>query len=170
MNTPKALSNLQGFTLIELIVTITVMAIIASIAVPSMQQQIQQSLIQDNAGIIESALKEARTQALIAQTNTQMSLVKIANNKKIILSYANSLTNLSEYKLNDNISIITTPADLTVITFTPNKLAYQGDGSASLKADNTTKFSVCYGKGTTKYSISVDANSNIVSYRDGACI
>ena len=45
----------QGFTLIELVITIAIIAIIAAMAAPSMQKQIRQAKIKDGANIIEAA-------------------------------------------------------------------------------------------------------------------
>ena len=61
----------QGFTLIELVITIAIMAIIAAMAAPSMQRQNRQAKTNDAANIIEAALKDARTQAMIAQRSTR---------------------------------------------------------------------------------------------------
>ena len=57
----------QGFTLIELVITIAIIAIIAAMAAPNMQKQIQQAKTNDAANIIEAALKDAKSQALITQ-------------------------------------------------------------------------------------------------------
>ena len=61
----------QGFTLIELVITIAIIAIIAAMAAPNMQRQIRQAKTNDAANIIEAALKDARTQAMIAQRSTR---------------------------------------------------------------------------------------------------
>ncbi|MBX4378058.1 prepilin-type N-terminal cleavage/methylation domain-containing protein, partial [Mycobacterium tuberculosis] len=47
----------QGFTLIELVITIAIIAIIAAMAAPSMQRQIQQAKARKAVSIIESALR-----------------------------------------------------------------------------------------------------------------
>ena len=72
----------QGFTLIELVITIAIIAIIAAMAAPSMQKQIQQAKTNDAANIIEAALKDARTQAMIAQRATRVVLTNSSSSKK----------------------------------------------------------------------------------------
>ena len=73
----------QGFTLIELVITIAIIAIIAAMAAPNMQKQIRQARIKDGANIIEAALKDARTQAMIAQRSTRVVLTNSASSKKL---------------------------------------------------------------------------------------
>ena len=57
----------QGFTLIELVITIAIMAIIAAMAAPSMQKQIRQAKARKAVSIIESALRDTQVQAIISQ-------------------------------------------------------------------------------------------------------
>ena len=77
----------QGFTLIELVITIAIIAIIAAMAAPSMQKQIQQAKTNDAANIIEAALKDAKSQALITQKNIKVVLTDTSTNKNLKLFY-----------------------------------------------------------------------------------
>ena len=63
-----------GFTLIELVITVAIIGIIAAIAAPSMQTQIQQAKIKNAANDFATAFKEARVQAVISQKNIQVVL------------------------------------------------------------------------------------------------
>ena len=164
----------QGFTLIELVITIAIMAIIAAMAAPSMQKQIRQAKIKDGANIIEAALKDARTQAMIAQRATRVVLTNSASSKKITVLYVKrSATDademLSDYTLDKNLTITASPSALTAVSFTPYKKAYQGDTGTGTATDSSTNFSVCYGAGSDKYTIMVDASSNIVTSKNGTC-
>ena len=160
----------QGFTLIELVITIAIMAIIAAMAAPSMQKQIRQAKTKDAANIIEAALKDAKSQALIRQKNIKVVLNDTSTKKNLKLFYVGDDTTrtipLATYTLDKNISIITNASNLTAVSFTPYKNAYPGDTGTrpdDTDTDSSTNFSVCYGAGSDKYTIMVDASSNIVT-------
>lgn len=166
----------QGFTLIELVITIAIIAIIAAMAAPNMQKQIQQARIKDGANIIEAALKDAKSQALIRQKNIKVVLTDTSTKKNLKLFYVGDDTTrtipLATYTLDKNISIITNASNLTAVSFTPYKNAYPGDTGTrpdDTDTDSTTNFSVCYGAGSDKYTIMVDASSNIVTSKNGTC-
>ena len=167
----------QGFTLIELVITIAIIAIIAAMAAPNMQKQIRQARIKDGANIIEAALKDARTQAMIAQRSTRVVLTNSASSKKITVLYVKRSSTdadeiLSDYTLDKNLTITASPTALTAVSFTPYKNAYPGDTGTrpdDTDTDSSTNFSVCYGAGSDKYTITVDASSNIVTSKNGTC-
>lgn len=166
----------QGFTLIELVITIAIIAIIAAMAAPSMQKQIRQARIKDGANIIEAALKDAKSQALIRQKNIKVVLTNTSTKKNLKLFYVGDDTTrtipLATYTLDKNISIITNASNLTAVSFTPYKNAYPGDTGTrpdDIDTDSSTNFSVCYGAGSDKYTITVDAISNIVTRKNGTC-
>lgn len=170
----------QGFTLIELVITIAIMAIIAAMAAPSMQKQIRQAKTKDAANIIEAALKDAKSQALIRQKNIKVVLTNTSTAKNLKLfnvgDNTSTATPQQTFNLDKSITLTANPSTLTAVSFTPNKKAYQGEtvtgtlmGRDSNGAAMTTGFSVCYGAGSDKYTIMVDANSNIVTSKNGTC-
>ena len=59
----------RGFTLVELMVTIAVLAIIATIAVPSFSQQISRQSLDNSAREILSALNEGRSRAVALRSS-----------------------------------------------------------------------------------------------------
>lgn len=166
-----------GFTLIELVITVAIIGIIAAIAAPSMQTQIQQARIKDGANILEAAIKEARTQAIIMQRPTRLVLTNTSADKRATIYFVKKATSdpdekdekIADYVLNKDLTITTSPA-LTAISFSANKKAFQGQNADTADGVMNGKFSVCYGGATVnKYSVAIDANSNINSGKDGSC-
>ena len=163
-----------GFTLIELVITVAIIGIIAAIAAPSMQTQIQQARIKDGANILEAAIKEARTQAVIMQRPTRLVLTNTSADKRATIYFVKKATSdpdeqIADYVLNKDLTITTSPA-LTAISFSANKKAFQGQNADKNDVVLNGKFSVCYGGATVnKYSVAIDANSNINSGKDGSC-
>lgn len=59
--------SVQGFTLIELMVTVAVMAILAMIAVPNFYTTLRRHQLQSAVGSLQGALAYARTEAVLRQ-------------------------------------------------------------------------------------------------------
>ena len=163
-----------GFTLIELVITVAIIGIIAAIAAPSMQTQIQQARVKDGINVLETAIKEARTQAIIMQRPTRLVLTNTSADKRATIYFVKKATSdpdekIADYVLNKDLTITTSPA-LTAISFSANKKAFQGQNADTKDGVMNGKFSVCYGGATVnKYSVAIDANSNINSGKDGSC-
>lgn len=60
---PKSLSS-SGFTMIELLITITVLAIVLAFAVPSFQTMVENNRVTSQANLLLSAVNLARTEAV----------------------------------------------------------------------------------------------------------
>lgn len=109
----------SGFTLIELMVTIAVLAIIVGIAAPNISSQLANQRVKSTAATFTSALKEARTESVIRR-------------QEVTLSYKNNGKQAGAIELEDDDSkfatysydaksIINSTSD--EITFRPNKTA-----------------------------------------------
>ena len=59
----------SGFTLIELMVTIAVLAIIAGIAAPSINTQLANQRVKSTTSTIANALKEAKVESILRRQN-----------------------------------------------------------------------------------------------------
>lgn len=77
--------KIQGFTLIELMVTIAVLAIIAMMAAPTFTQMIRNNQLNNDTGNLVTLLLEARSTAVIKQKD-----------ESVILSGANAWSPSSE--------------------------------------------------------------------------
>lgn len=111
----------SGFTLIELMVTIAVLAIIVSIAAPNISNQLANQRVKSTTATLVNALKEAKVESVIRR-------------QKVELSYDNNGNNAGEIKLKDKSSTFATyryDAKSTIksvddddeIEFKPNKTA-----------------------------------------------
>ena len=116
-NLPRKLRvTSSGFTLIELMVTIAVLAVIVGIAAPNISTQLAKS----TAATLANALKEAKVESILRRQNVEV-VYNPTTSKKIILK-ANG-NEISNYNLSDK-SIVTqtiTPSTTTKIIFQPNK-------------------------------------------------
>lgn len=110
----------SGFTLIELMVTVAVLAIIVSIAAPNISTQLANQRVKSTTATLVNALKEARAESLIRRQEVEVSIddddyeieIEIEvddDNSTIIANYSYSAK-----------SIIDGDDD---ITFKPNKTA-----------------------------------------------
>lgn len=71
---PSRYSASSGFTLIELMVTIAVLAIIVSIAAPSISTQLANQRVKSTAATLNNALREAKTESIIRRKAIKVSI------------------------------------------------------------------------------------------------
>ncbi|MDO5050313.1 MAG: prepilin-type N-terminal cleavage/methylation domain-containing protein [Moraxella equi] len=158
-------SRQSGFTLVEMIITIAVMGVIAAIAYPGLQSQIAKARVAQTAGDIESALKEARAEALIKRTNIT---VQLSNNQMLSATGLNNQSVIKPVKVPKNVTITPLGNTPTTIVFTANKVVKNGANSSNLNANNG--FVVCYHGSRTVKSILIDPTANIrVVSNQGSC-
>ena len=155
----------SGFTLIELMVTIAVLAIIVSIAAPSISTQLANQRIKSTVSTIESALKEAKAESIIRRQNIAVIYNSASNPKTIILQ--NGDDTLSTYNINDQNTVIVTtintlPIAITTVTFQPNKV---------IAGDDEILYSICDSGSTneTPKQIRLNKITNINTTNTGSC-
>lgn len=105
-----------GFTLIELMVTIAVMAIIVSIAAPNVSTQLANQRVKSTAATLENALKEAKAESIIRRQE----LAFTYNNNSTSAGTIN-VASIASYNYNAKSTIKTAPTS-TSITFEPSKI------------------------------------------------
>lgn len=112
-------STRAGFTLIELMVTIAVLAIIVSIAAPNISTQLANQRNKVTLSTLENTLKEAKAESIIRRqpltftynnNGTSAGTAVIAQGATIIASYSYSAK-----------STVSDSASKTTITFEPTK-------------------------------------------------
>ena len=99
----------SGFTLIELMVTIAVLAIIVGIASPSIIEQLASNQIKATSTLIQTSIARAKAESAVSRNDITWSYN--ATNKQIKLS--NSSNTLASYSLSSNSLLTLTPATVT---------------------------------------------------------
>ena len=120
-NLPQKLRmTCSGFTLIELMVTIAVLAIIVSIAAPSISTQLANQRVKSTTATFANALKEAKVESILRRQNVEV-VYNPTTSKKIVLT-ANG-NEISSYNLSDKSTVTQaiTPSTTTEIVFQPTK-------------------------------------------------
>lgn len=108
----------SGFTLIELMVTIAVLAIIVGIAAPSISTQLANQRVKSTAATLANALKEAKVESIIRRQDVTV-LYDGNSNPKTITLRANS-TDIFNYNINTQ-SVVTPNFTPSNVVFQPNK-------------------------------------------------
>lgn len=118
----KTLRDDEGFTLIELMIGITILAIALMLGIPSFAEWIQNSQIRTAGESISSGLQNARAEAIRRNTPVQFTLTGTGgageNGWRVV--ERNSGTTLQSQPANDgsrNVTLITIPAEARTLTF-----------------------------------------------------
>lgn len=149
----------SGFTLIELMVTIAVLAIIVGIAAPSISNQLANQRVKSTASVIENALKEAKAESIIRRQN-----ITVTYSNTITLTGRNNIV-IASYNINSQ-SIVTqdtTPAAVTQVIFQPNKL---------ISGESTEVVYTICDKGSnneTPMQVRISSVANITVMNAGSC-
>ena len=124
-STNKVAQKLQmtssGFTLIELMVTIAVLAIIIGIAAPSISTQLANQRVKSTTATLANALKEAKVESVIRRQNVTVIYTNTSTPKTIKLQAGGD--DISTYNLSakSTVTQTITPSSVTSIIFQPNK-------------------------------------------------
>ncbi|MDN3454207.1 MULTISPECIES: prepilin-type N-terminal cleavage/methylation domain-containing protein [unclassified Psychrobacter] len=113
----KLRTTSSGFTLIELMVTIAVLAIIVGIATPSINSQLANQRVKSTTATLANALKEAKNESLIRRQSITLSYDNNSNPKMINITDADA-GKIASYRY-DSKSII--KSSKTSIDFEPSK-------------------------------------------------
>lgn len=145
----------SGFTLIELMVTIAVLAIIVAIAAPNISTQLANQRVKSTTATLTNALREAKVESVIRRQNITVNFdnngnasgsINITDPKsKVIAAY--------QYDAKSTIS-----PDSSPINFKPSKIA------------NEMIYTICDSNGAASpRQITVSAVANITSKLGGTC-
>ncbi len=113
----RGITPQEGFTLVELIVTIAVMAIIAMMSAPSMSNLLESKRLDTNQRDLISTLSEAKSQAVLGRQNVSVKLNSAASNTATLLNWQPTSNNTLTLK---NIAADNTQSSLAITTLTFN--------------------------------------------------
>ena len=150
----------SGFTLIELMVTIAILAIIVSIAAPNISTQLADQRVESTASVIESVLKEAKAESIIRRQNIQVVYNAFSIPRNITLQTNNAT--ISSYNISDQSTINVTPASVTTVVFQPNKLISGNDEILYTICDSSSS-------NETPRQVRVNKIANISTITAGSC-
>lgn len=152
----KRQTTSSGFTLIELMVTIAVLAIIVSIAAPSISTQLANQRVKSTAATLANALKEAKVESIIRRQPLELSFDSSKYN--ILIKTKDSGSNPIASYAYSNKTIIRVNVSNPSITFSPSK-----------RADEIT-YTVCDSeKPSVATQVIVTAVANISTVAGGTC-
>ena len=146
----------SGFTLIELMVTIAVLAIIVSIAAPNISTQLANQRVKSTAATLANALSEAKAESVIRRQKITLTYTNTSTPKVITITAPGS-TIIASYSYNSR-SVIK-PDIATPTTFEPSK-----------QVATALTYTVCDSySGATSRQIEVDKIANITTKLGGTC-
>ncbi|MBF7682815.1 prepilin-type N-terminal cleavage/methylation domain-containing protein [Acinetobacter sp. B5B] len=139
---------IRGFTLIELMITIAVMAIIASIAAPSFSSMFERQRLNQNTQNLLLQFSKARSQAVAIRTEVTVNLNSQTKDTADILNWVPSNNNQ-----------LKSPSLTRVI--------FNSSGVTDLPAD--TNFSICNSKLGVTQNFTLTRFGTVVLTANGVC-
>ncbi|MGE6794557.1 pilus assembly FimT family protein [Psychrobacter okhotskensis] len=153
-NVPHPLRmNSSGFTLIELMVTIAVLAIIVGIAAPSISTQLANQRVKSTAAMLENALKETKVESVIRRQALEFSFDD-STHSMVTKTKGVSPDEVASYSYSSK-SII--KAGKSSITFNPSKRA------------DAVVYNICDKNSSVTMQVIVTAVANISTAAGGTC-
>ncbi len=151
--------NSAGFTLIELMVTIAVLAIIVSIAAPNVSTQLANQRVKSTASTIENALKEAKAESVIRRQDVTLTYNSASTPKTLTLT-ANG-TELSKFSIAGQSTVTITPTTATSVIFRSNK---------TISGSSSVVYTICDSNNkAAPRQIEVSTIANISHKPGGSC-
>jgi len=111
----------SGFTLIELMVTIAVLAIIVGIAAPSISTQLANQRVKSTTATLANALKEAKVESILRRQNVTVIYTNTSTPKTIKLQAGGDDISTYNLSVKSTVTQTITPSSVTSIVFQPNK-------------------------------------------------
>lgn len=146
--------KIQGFTLIELMVTIAVLAIIAGMAAPSFGNMMTQQNLKKSTNELIGVLQEARSKAVLERRNVKIELKSVEAARRV--ENTDTVLNWIPYG-----STTLLPSSATEITY--------GFNGGVVGATTDTTFTLCSNSGGKSQTISVSKMGTVQQVVKGTC-
>lgn len=144
-----------GFTLVELMVTIAVMAIVISMAAPNISSQIANQQVKSTTATLANALKEAKSESMIRRQDLTLSYDDSDDEKIITIENAGSEV-IASYSYNKKSTISRSGSGDIIFE--------QG------KVDNSVTYTICdENTSVTNRQVSVSKLATITTKTGGTC-
>ena len=141
----------SGFTLIELMVTIAVLAIIVSIAAPNISTQLANQRVKSTAATVENALKEVKAESIIRRQSLTLSYNNNGTNAGAI-----GVSGITSYSYSAKSTVKSNPA---IVIFAPSK-----------NVNNAVVYTICDSNTlASPRQVSVSKLANISNKLGGSC-
>lgn len=161
----------QGFTLIELMVTVAIMAIIAMMAAPSFGDMVTRQKLNSNARGLITALNQAKSQAALlrttvavcpSRTNSDDDFEKEECAIAVIPNYASMTATQKENVLIDRVYLVEIDPKVTVQSTSTTGALFNATGSVSTQAT----FNICAARNLRSISV---LRLGSISQSSGTC-
>lgn len=132
----------KGFTLVESLIVITIMAILAAIAVPGMRMAQANSRVKSAASDISAVMADARSQAAGRQRSISLTAEPDGWNKGWVMAFTVAIAGVPDLAAHrgmpESIQLTLTP-DIDELVFLPGGVVQKSDATAI----DTVTFTVC---------------------------
>lgn len=155
------IKDVRGFTLIELMTIIALLAVISTMAVPNFIQFIRNNQVQSKADELVKFLQYARSQAIV---NRQAYEVDLSSNDEWLVSKVEESVDPDPIDDKRTLSFNTAQAQPRTTTLTDNKLIYRANGTVLESARITVCRDNDYANG---YQIEIKPGGSILIYARG---
>lgn len=147
----------SGFTLIELMIGIVIVAILAAAALPSFRTMLQNSQIRNAAESISSGLQRARAEAVARNTNVAFVLGTQSSWTVSVVAPASGIESRSANEGSKDVTLTILPPGATTATFSNfGVLVSNADASASL-----TQIDLTAAGGSQNLRVTLGSGGNI---------